>query len=122
MLTDPAAAVPEPGRDRPSLSDPVAIPVRAIGPWHSWRTGYVAALICADTLAAVVAIWTCYAVRSQATLSHVTVLDREVDYSTLALLTVPVWVLSLALAGAYRSPQADELRRLPDRRFPRTPG
>jgi hypothetical protein len=68
----------------------------------------VAGLVGADTLAAVVAIWTCYAVRSQATLYHVSVLGRQVSYSTLAFLSVPVWLVSLGLAGAYRWPQAEE--------------
>ncbi len=71
----------------------------------------MAALIGVDTLSAVVAIWACYAFRSQATLYHVIVFGAHVDYSTLALLSVPVWLLSLGLAGAYRSPHpAEELQ------------
>jgi FlaA1/EpsC-like NDP-sugar epimerase len=68
-------------------------------------------MVGADTLAAVAAIWACYAFRSQATLYHVIVFGEHVDYSTLALLSVPVWLLSLGLAGAYRPAHpAEELQ------------
>ncbi len=108
----PPAVVLASGGESPGLRESVEAGVArtAEATWRTWRRGYVAALMCADTFAAVVAIWTCYAVRSQATLFHVTVLDRQVDYSTLALLSVPVWLVSLGLTGAYRSPQAEELR------------
>jgi exopolysaccharide biosynthesis polyprenyl glycosylphosphotransferase len=69
------------------------------------------ALICVDVLAAGVAIWACYAFRSKATLHDVEVLGWHVDYSTLALLSVPVWLVSLGLAGAYQPPRpAEELK------------
>jgi exopolysaccharide biosynthesis polyprenyl glycosylphosphotransferase len=111
MLTEPAA--PGPGM----VLHPVEIQPRAgTAAWHSWRTRYVVALLCADILAAALAILACYAFRSNATRSHVLILGENVSYSTLALLSVAVWLGALALAGAYRSTHPTE--ELTDYRIP----
>jgi hypothetical protein len=101
MLIEPAATGPPPSALLAG-TEPVETSYGTNAAWRSWRTRYAAALVCADILAAVVAIWACYAFRSKATLHDVAVLGRHVSYSTLALLSVPVWLASLGLAGAYR--------------------
>ncbi len=59
----------------------------------------------ADLLAVIVAVVVCYLARPDHDLTQISVFGVRVGYDTLAVLSVPVWLLSLAAAGAYRPRQ-----------------
>ncbi len=59
----------------------------------------------ADLVAVFVAVVVCYLVRPSHDLTQISLFGLRVGYDTLAVLSVPVWLLSLAAAGAYRPRQ-----------------
>lgn len=69
--------------------------------WHSWRLRYVVGLLIVDLVGAFVAMTLCYVLRPGAATSSIEVFDTHLPYGALLLSAIPVWLLSLSVAGAY---------------------
>ena len=69
---------------------------------HRWRPKYIAALVCADLLAAIGASLAAYFSR-WADPAPMTVFGHRVGYWALGAVTIVVWPIVLLAAGAYRA-------------------
>jgi FlaA1/EpsC-like NDP-sugar epimerase len=94
------------GRLNPSEDLPAndAITVR----YPRWARRYVVALGVVDLMASFVAALACWVARPAAGNGVIAVLGWRVGYWMLAVLLPPIWLLALALSGAYRRGHAGE--------------
>ncbi len=93
------AAAPEPAPET------ITLPVR------QWKRRFVALLVLADVSAALVAAVISWVARDHTHLRTLTALDWHIEYRTLALVSVPVWIASMASFGAYQLRQVGEGQR-----------
>ena len=89
-----------------ALIDGEKVPAsRSVGPqvfvWRSWRRFYLAGLVFSDTLSAVLALGLLYEIRPWIAAQRVAVLNLNLSYRLLGLVTLGVWLSALALSGAY---------------------
>ena len=71
--------------------------------WRSWRGVYVLALLAADSFAAVLAIFFAALARPDVAHDELALMGWPVSYKMLGLVALGVWLLVLALGGAYRA-------------------
>ncbi len=70
-------------------------------PRRQWERRLLAAVVAADVLAVLMASLVAWALRNQTGGSFINVSSAEVPYLALAVLAIPVWLLFLAVGGAY---------------------
>ncbi len=70
-------------------------------PRRQWERRLLGAVVLADALAVLLASLVSWALRNQTGGTSITVGSTEVPYLVLAILAVPVWLLFLAVGGAY---------------------
>ena len=71
--------------------------------WRSWRSVYVLSLLAADSFAAVLAITFAALARPNVAGTQLNLMGWRLSYRILGLISLGVWLLVLALGGAYRS-------------------
>jgi exopolysaccharide biosynthesis polyprenyl glycosylphosphotransferase len=74
---------------------------------HPWRWRYTVGLLTADLVAGLLACAVCVMARPHGN-DWIEVLDLRIHYWVLAAVSVPVWIISMAVAGAYRISRAAE--------------